>query len=134
MHQRPLPVETDPELMRYSGGFLSDADRRACDQVVCSNPAELATSPPHFTDPRLTMLLFRYRARNWPETLNPEEREDWNAYRFARLTDPEGGASLQMEDSEVRLAVLAEINDDDPSKLAILEALGDWAEQVLDAG
>jgi exodeoxyribonuclease I len=134
VHQRPLPVETDPERMLYSGGFLSDADRRACDQVVRSNPAELATSPPHFTDPRLIMLLFRYRARNWPETLSPEEREDWDAYRFARLTDPEGGASLQIEDYEVRLAELAEIHDDDPSKLAILEALGDWAEQVLDAG
>jgi exodeoxyribonuclease I len=134
VHQRPPPVETDPELMLYSGGFLSDADRRACDQVVRSTPTELATAPPHFTDPRLSTLLFRYRARNWPETLSPEEREDWEAYRFTRLTDPQGGASLQIEDYEVRLAELAEIHDDDPARLAILEALGDWAEQVLDAG
>jgi exodeoxyribonuclease I len=101
---------------------------------VRSNPAELVTAPPRFSDPRLGALLFRYRARNWPETLSPYEREDWDAYRFARLTDPKGGASLQIEDYEVRLAELAEIHDDDPAKLAILDALGDWAEQVLDAG
>ncbi|ADC63393.1 exodeoxyribonuclease I [Allochromatium vinosum] len=134
VHERPLPVETDPELMLYSGGFLSDADRRACDQVVRSNPAELATAPPRFSDPRLGTLLFRYRARNWPETLTPEEREDWDAYRFMRLTDPDGGASLQIEGYEARLAELAGVHDDDPARLAILDALGDWAEQVLDAG
>jgi Exodeoxyribonuclease I subunit C (EC 3.1.11.1) len=134
VHQRPPPAEIDPELMLYSGGFLSDADRRACDQVLRSNPTQLATAPPSFSDPRLGTLLFRYRARNWPETLSPQEREDWDAYRLARLTDPEGGSSLQIHEYEARRAELAEIHAEDPAKLAILDALGDWAEQVLDAG
>ena len=135
VHQAPeSPGETDPELMLYQGGFLSDADRRACDAVQRSTPVELAESPPRFEDRRLAMLLFRYRARNWPETLSPAEREDWDAYRFERLTDPEGGGGIQIDGYEARLAELAEFHAGDPAKLAILDALAAWSERVLDAG
>ncbi len=127
------PGEVDPDLMLYSGGFFSDADRRAMEEVHRSTPAELAEEPPRFEDPRLATLLFRYRARNWPETLSPEEREDWDADRLARLTDPAGGGSIQIDQYEARLAELAEIHAGDPAKIAILESLADWAEQVLDA-
>lgn len=134
VHQ-PLPVlETDPELTLYSGGFISDADRRACEQVVRASPEQLASAPPRFVDPRLTTLLFRYRARNWPETLTPMEQDEWDAYRLMRLTDPIGGASLQLEAYETRLAELAALHASDAAKLQILDALTAWGEQVLDAG
>ncbi|MBK1719116.1 exodeoxyribonuclease I [Thiocystis violacea] len=134
VHQTPeTSGETDPDLMLYSGGFFSDADRRAMEKIQRSTPAELAESSPSFEDPRLATLLFRYRARNWPETLTPEEREDWDAYRFDRLTDPGGGGSLQIDQYETRLAELARIHAGDPAKLAILESLTQWAERVLDA-
>ena len=33
-----------------------------------------------FSDPRLQELLFRYRARNFPESLNAEEQAQWREH------------------------------------------------------
>ncbi len=127
-------VLTDPDLMLYAGGFLSDSDRRTLEQVRHLAPADLAETSFRFADPRLPEMLFRYRARNWPETLKPEEREEWDAWRFSRLTDPEGGGSIQLDQYEARLAVLAEAHAADPVKRQIIADLVQWAEQVMDAG
>jgi exodeoxyribonuclease I len=130
---REGPSETDPDLMIYSGGFFSDADRRAMDNIHRLDPGELATHSPSFQDSRLDEMLLRYRARNWPESLSPEEREDWDLFRLDRLTDPAAGGSIVIEQFERRLSELAEQYADDPSKLQILQSLADWAERVLDA-
>jgi len=127
------PPETDPELQLYSGPFLSDQDRRTLDQLRQLAPEALAAARPVFQDNRLPTLLFRYRARNWPETLSPDERDEWEAWRLHRLTDPEGGATLVLEDFEARLMALGEQYQDDPTRLRLLESLSDWAEQLLDA-
>ena len=134
VHRAPDgPIETDPDLMIYSGGFFSDADRRAMDAIHGLDPAELSDHAPSFQDPRLGEMLLRYRARNWPETLTPEEREDWDLFRLARLTDPAGGGSIVIDRFEQCLSELAEQYAGDPDKLTILEDLADWAERVLDA-
>lgn len=135
VHQAPdVAPETDPDLMLYSGGFFSDRDRRAMDEVHRRAPDELADDPPRFEDPRLRTLLFRYRARNWPETLSPEEREDWDAYRFVRLTEADGGGSIQIDQFAQRLDELAGQHAADLDKLRILSELGDWGEWVMDSG
>ena len=134
-HQMPeTPAETDPDRMLYSGGFFSDADRRAMDAVHRLAPNELAGHAPTFEDPRLPRMLFRYRARNWPETLTPDERADWDEDRFARLTDPAAGGGIQIDQYEQRLLELTEAHADDPARLQILESLSDWAERIFDAG
>jgi exodeoxyribonuclease I len=134
VHRAPEePAETDPDLMIYSGGFFSDADRRAMDEIHRLRPEELANHSPRFEDSRLSEMLLRYRARNWPETLSPEEREDWDLFRLARLTDPAAGGSIVIEQFEQRLSELFEQHADDPGKLQILDALVEWAERVLDA-
>jgi exodeoxyribonuclease-1 len=79
-------------------------------------------------------MLFRYRARNWPETLDEAERETWDGYRFERLTDPEGGASIALDAFEERLVALREEHAADPERLALLDALAEWAERLMDAG
>jgi exodeoxyribonuclease-1 len=134
VHRAPDgPTETDPDLMIYSGGFFSDADRRAMDAIHGLDPAALRDHPPHFQDRRLGEMLLRYRARNWPETLTPQERDDWDLFRLARLTDPAAGGSIVIDQFEQRLGALAEQHADDPDKRAILEDLAEWAERVLDA-
>jgi exodeoxyribonuclease-1 len=127
------PAETDPDLMLYAGGFFSDRDRRAMDEIHRLAPSALATAAFDFADGRLSHMLFRYRARNWPETLTAGEREDWDAERLTRLTDPAGGGSIQIDQYEQRLAELAAIHAADPSRIKILDALSRWGEQVLDA-
>ena len=39
-----------------------------------------------FDDQRLPEMLFRYRARNWPDSLSNDEQEQWQLYRHERLT------------------------------------------------
>lgn len=134
-HQAPeAPGSSDPDLLLYRGGFISDGDRRLLEDLHRLSPGGLARARPPFTDPRLPEMLLRYRARNWPETLNPHERDAWDSYRLRRLTDPEGGGSITIEPYQRRLSELLESQSCNPASLEVLEALSDWGETVLDAG
>ncbi|MGH8433319.1 MAG: exodeoxyribonuclease I [Pseudomonas sp.] len=81
----------DPEQQLYDG-FLGDRDRRLCEQVRCAEPQRLAQEDWPFDDGRLPELLFRYRARNFPETLVDSEQERWREFCRTRLSTPEWGA------------------------------------------
>jgi exodeoxyribonuclease-1 len=133
VHRPPdLPSETDPDLMLYSGGFFPEADRRAMARLHALQPQELAGTHPAFQDPRLSEMLFRYRARNWPATLDEAEREAWDAYRRKRLTEPQGGGSITLDVFHERLLALRERNADDPARLDLLDQLEEWAQRVSD--
>jgi exodeoxyribonuclease-1 len=86
----------DPEQQLYDG-FIGDRDRRLCEQVRAVDPMQLAQEQWPFDDERLPELLFRYRARNFPDTLNPEEQERWRIFCQKRLSDPEWGAPNTLE-------------------------------------
>ncbi|MHC8349265.1 exodeoxyribonuclease I [Pseudomonas sp. RT4P38] len=81
----------DPEQQLYDG-FIGDRDRRLCEQVRSADPAQLAQQQWPFDDERLPELLFRYRARNFPDTLSFEEQERWRIFCQQRLSAPEWGA------------------------------------------
>nr|WP_272890831.1 exodeoxyribonuclease I [Stutzerimonas sp. S1] len=81
----------DPEQQLYDG-FLGDRDRRLCEQVRSLSAAECAARTWVFDDPRLLELLFRYRARNFPEALSATEREQWRQFCRLRLIATEYGA------------------------------------------
>ena len=86
----------DPEQQLYDG-FVGDRDRRLCEQVRSADPAQLAQQQWPFDDERLPELLFRYRARNFPDTLNFEEQERWRIFCQQRLSAPEWGAPNTLE-------------------------------------
>lgn len=88
---RPKEASPDVDEDLY-GGFVGNGDRRRLDHLRGLSPAELGRSRSGFDDPRLEELLFRYRARNFPETLSEEEGERWLQHRIARLLEGEGGA------------------------------------------
>jgi len=94
-HPAPNGETADPELALYDG-FIPDADRRRMALVRSLEGPDLATTPIQFDDHRLETLLFRYRARNWPESLDEEEKAAWHRYRRSRLVDDEhlGGVTL----------------------------------------
>lgn len=81
----------DPEQQLYAG-FIGDRDRRLCEKVREAPPESLAQDTWMFDDPRLRELLFRYRARNYPESLDVSEQTLWQAFCRGRLTDPAYGA------------------------------------------
>ena len=135
VHQAPEgPEPTDPDLMIYSGGFFSDGDRRLMEAVRRSRPDELVESSFPFADERLPEMLFRYRARNWPDSLSDDELERWDAYRLDRLLDPGGGGSIQIDGFEARITELLEQPGLDEKKRALLLDLLAWGERVMDAG
>ncbi|MCI4440213.1 exodeoxyribonuclease I [Tibeticola sp.] len=128
---RPEPTEpVDVELDLY-GGFLSNADRRRLEQLRALAPAGLANARMGFDDPRLDELVFRWRARNWPETLDDEGRARWQALRHARLIDGQGGArTLAQLQERLDLLVDEAMEREDERAEAILNALAEWADYV----
>src|SRR5690606_16128761 len=67
--EQDFAERTDPEQMLYSGGFFADEDKRLMQKIRLLAPEVLAQTDFPFKDARLPELLFRYRARNFPQTL-----------------------------------------------------------------
>lgn len=76
---------TNPDQMLYGGPFFSADDKKCMEKIRGMTPEELRDYEPIFTDQRLPEMLFRYRARNYPESLTDEETARWNEFRLARL-------------------------------------------------
>lgn len=125
-------AESDPELMLYSGGFIPEADRRTLKRLLALAPAALGAESPVFEDSRLAELLFRYRARNWPETLSADERERDEAFRLERLEDGgPRGLNLKRFHGEIDSALAREgVSARDER---ILRALQSWGDELLAA-
>ncbi len=117
-----LESPRDADLALY-GGFLQDADRKLCERVRSSKPDALASWNPGFRDVRLRTLYFRYRARNWPETLTPEEREQWSAFCSERLAQGVDGTGLSCEGFADEIATLRNQGDLTQEEEAILDEL-----------
>lgn len=79
---------SDPDLMIYSGGFFSSRDKNTLSRIRSLSPQQLKTFNSGFDDPRLAEMLFRYRGRNFPETLSTAELADWQGFCFERLHQP----------------------------------------------
>ncbi|WP_309684354.1 exodeoxyribonuclease I [Polaromonas sp.] len=124
--QRPKEAAPDVDEDLY-GGFIGNADRRRLNQLRALSPVELAHSRTGFDDDRLAELLLRYRARNFAETLTPEEAERWDAHRAARLLDGEGGAR-NVDELLARIDELSETADERGE--AVLGALYEYAEAI----
>ncbi len=116
----------DPELALYSG-FLPDADKRLLREVRQTPGELLGASPIAFTDPRYTELLFRYRARNWPESLSDVEATRWQTFRQGRLTTETPLTTLTLDQY---FALIAQKRSEvEPEKLPLLDALEAWGRE-----
>jgi exodeoxyribonuclease-1 len=121
LFQRPAeaaPRDVDEDLY---GGFLGNADRALLQRLRRLKPAELAERRPAFDDPRLDELFFRYRARNFPASLDEADRARWQAHCAERLQD-------QIGPYHERIDTLVETADERGQ--ALLEALMDYAESI----
>jgi len=76
----------DPDLMLYSGGFFSAQDARNMAHIRASSLDELVNLDLPFEDERLEEMLLRYKARNYPQVLNEQQRKTWQQYRYNKLT------------------------------------------------
>lgn len=123
----PRPRGTDADTALYAG-FLADAERPLLAEVRGAAADALTDDRIVFHDDRYRELLFRYRARHFPESLSELEAENWRAFCRWRLTDPESGylglaayrAELARLDGEVA----------DPDGRALLAELAAWGREV----
>ena len=121
----PWPAPSDPEEQLYQG-FLSQEDKRLCEQIRNLPADKLAGNWP-FTDARLPELLFRYRARNYPDSLTDEERQRWRGFCRQRLSLPEYAAPQTLEHFFAELNNLSAGLGDEQRQL-----LGQWAQYATE--
>ena len=121
------PSDADASLY---DGFVSDADKRLCADVRATPPSALATRQFGFRDPRLAELVFRYRARNWPQALTQTERERWDDYRRRRLEVDAGLSEYSFDTFRAELAAQRGLHAGDGHKLALLDQLDAWGSGI----
>lgn len=116
--------DSDPDLEIYSGGFFSESDKGQMFKIRNMQPGQLADSAFKFIDSRLPEMLFRYRARNYPETLRADELQNWNAFCVNRLSGRQTGSGIVLDDYFSRLD---ELRRDENVNRDIINALEDYA-------
>ena len=83
-----------------------------------------------FSDARLDEMLFRYRARNFPQTLSADELADWQIYRKQRLTNKNGGGSIVLDAYTLKINELLADESLTQEKQAVLNDLMKYADQL----
>jgi exodeoxyribonuclease I len=119
--RREYPAEPNAEARLYDG-FIDGADKARIEAVRNADARMLADFHPEFSDDRLSDLLLRYKARNFPQSLSEDEVGHWEAWRAERLNAqlPTFLASLRR--------IAQEANDD---QRFLLEELQLWAEAIM---
>ncbi|WP_432740232.1 exodeoxyribonuclease I [Methylobacter sp. G7] len=116
--------DSDPDLEIYSGGFFTENDKKQMAKIRGMLPEQLAKATFKFIDSRLPEMLFRYRARNYPETLTGDEQLRWNAFCVKRLTGRQAGSGILLDDYFSRLK---ELRSDENTNIGIIDALNAYA-------
>lgn len=121
------PAGQDCELALYAG-FIGDADRRLLREVRQTPPEQLGAKTFAFRDPRCRELLFRYRARNWPATLNLDEQAQWHEMRRRRLETHTDVTSLSFEEYFAQIGEVR-ARPEAAGKQHVLDALEAWGRE-----
>jgi exodeoxyribonuclease-1 len=117
------PSDVDASLY---DGFIDGSDKRLFADIRSTAPEALGERRFDFRDARLPELLFRYRARNFPEHLSPEERLRWDDYRRSRLQVASELSEYSFASFDTELAAQREQHAGDADRLALLAELEQW--------
>ena len=121
-HRRDNFVKSHDVEDQLYDGFTPQSDRTLIRLVAVANETDLADMHPQFTDERLTELLLRYKARQYPRSLSEAEQQQWEKYRTQKLARELPGY-LQT------LGALAQHGADD----FLLQEMQLWAESIVPA-
>ena len=120
----------DPDLQIYSGDFFPDEDRIEFDLIRELPPQKLREHPPKLYDPRGPEMLWRYIARNYPESLSEDERQKWLSFCATRILTPEARGAMDigtfMRDVRNRLSRV----DTPPRDKVVLKRLLEYGEHL----
>ena len=110
-------------------GFIPESDKRLAAQVRATPPDKMASAGFSFRDPRMQELLFRYRARNWPGTLDFDDQVRWRDYLRLRLRDEEGLGEITLPRYRAQIEALRQAHAGDEAKLGLLDRLSLWGDE-----
>lgn len=114
-----FPKSHDVEGQLYDS-FSPDSDKTKIRLVAGAGENDLADLHPQFADERLTQLLLRYKARQYPKSLSEAEQKQWEEYRANKL-------QRELPNYLSELSKLSERGADD----FVLQELQLWAESIM---
>lgn len=117
------PEDVDATL--YSGGFFSPEQKDRFATIREADAEGLRALGDSFDDNRCNEMLFRYRGRNFPESLNQEEQERWLEHCQDKVLNEHGEGSSRLA------AFRAALEQDWPEdQHALGESLKNWADSL----
>ena len=120
----PFTPSDDVDAKLYDG-FFSDADKAAMRIIQQTKPQNLPALDLTFSDGRMKELLFRFRARNYPNTLDDAEQRRWLQHRQEVLS------TERVQSYILQLESLYNLHEGDKEKMALLKALFDYGKQLV---
>ena len=103
---------------------MSAHDRGVSDEIQNLNEADLVSFQPRFEDKKLNKLFLNFKARNYPESLDENEKELWFETVQSRVHNGEYGY-LNIDDFYKQLAKMKEGGTVASSIIQELEKYGD---------
>lgn len=125
---RLVSSDIDVDAQLYDD-FIPDTDKHMLRAVRAAEPAELADYISKLHDKRLQALIPLYKARNFPKSLQDEERAKWEAYRQRRLVG--SGENSRLARYMKRLSELAASPQITQNQRYLLEELQLYAESIM---
>lgn len=120
--ERTFESSPNVETTLYNG-FFSTADKNNMAILRTLSPEELVNHGLKFEDERVEALLFHYRARHYPQTLNRAEQIKWQKYCYQQIDTKAEQFAKSIDD-------LFQQHHDNPEKVKLLENLTAYAEQI----
>lgn len=117
-----FPTNQDVESRLYDS-FTPDTDKPKINAIRNATANDLADFNPNFVDERLSELLFRYKARQFPSSLSADERLQWEQFKADKF-------QRELPGYYQRLAQLAE-KTKDPNQQFVLEEIQLWVESIM---
>jgi exodeoxyribonuclease-1 len=127
--QSDFPETSDPDGQLYSGGFFGRDDTQRIDTIRNTPASELAELQFNFDDARLDEMLFRYRARNFLDTLDDAEQQRWKDYRHDKFSNP-ATSHRTMNQFHAEIEAIQQSPDTIGSQLVLLEELLAYANTI----
>ena len=122
-------VGADPESDLY-GGLPPEADLALLPKIRRADASELAAFSDRLRDARYRELLFRYRARHHPQSLDDSESARFQGWVRARLIDGRDAPQQAFTAKLARVAELRTLRADDGAAQRILDELEAWIADV----
>ena len=110
-------------------GFVPEVDKRLFNEIHQYPPEKLTEIATKLHDKRLQTLMPLYKARNFPLSLDHDERSNWEAYKYQKLFD--GGPKSRMAKYFERIEQLNQQPNLSQSNRYILEDLRLYGESLL---